>query len=206
LNPGRLVIATGNPGKLREYEELLGAAGFEVVGCDTRVEETGSTYAENATLKAMTALEETGLPSLGDDSGIEVDALAGYPGLQSARLGSTQVERTAILLGMLEGRPRPWTARFTCTIAAAAPGRPIRTFEGERRGEVVPEWKGEAGFGYDPVFLVLEVGQTFGQMGRAEKHRWSHRGAAIKALLESRWLEAPPPGGAPPARRNEPVG
>ena len=184
----RLVLATGNQGKLREYEELLGRAGYEVVPFATEVEETGSTYAENATLKALAALEATGMPSLGDDSGIEVDALGGFPGLGSARLGPTQIERTATLLEMLANEPRPWTARFTCTIALAAPGDPVRTVEGERRGEVVPEWQGEAGFGYDPVFLVPEAGQTFGQMDPETKHRWSHRGAAIRSLLESGWL------------------
>jgi len=184
----RLVLASGNAGKVREYQELLGPAGFEVVPLGSEVEETGATYVENATLKAMAALEATGEPSLGDDSGIEVDALGGFPGLHSARLGPTQVERTAILLKRLEGMPRPWTARFTCTIAAVRPGEPVRIFEGERRGEVVPEWRGEAGFGYDPVFFVLEAGKTFGEMERAEKDRWSHRGAAIRALLSSGWL------------------
>ena len=184
----RLVIATGNPGKLREYEELLGPRGFELTAVDTEVEETGTTYAENASLKAVAALAATGLASLGDDSGIEVDALGGFPGLRSARLGPTQVERTATLIEMLSGLPRPWTARFTCTIALAEAGQPVRTVEGECRGEVVPDWKGEAGFGYDPIFLVPEVGKTFGQMGRVDKHRWSHRGAAIRALLEKGWL------------------
>jgi XTP/dITP diphosphohydrolase len=188
LSSRRLVLATGNQGKLREYEELLGPEGYQVVPFDTEVEETGSTYAENATLKAMAALKATGLPSLGDDSGIEVDVLGGFPGLRSARLGPTQVERTATLLEMLANEPRPWTGRFTATIALAAPGQPVRTVAGERHGEVVPDWLGEAGFGYDPVFLVPEVGLTFGQMDRATKHRWSHRGAAIKALLDSGWL------------------
>jgi XTP/dITP diphosphohydrolase len=188
LSARRLVLATGNPGKLREYQELLGTAGYEVVPFAPEVEETGSTYAENAALKAVAALEATGLPSLGDDSGIEVDALGGFPGLRSARLGPTQVERTATLLEMLANEPRPWNARFTATIALAAPSEPVRTVAGERRGEVVPEWQGEAGFGYDPIFLVPAVGLTFGQMDSATKHRWSHRGAAIKALLESGWL------------------
>jgi len=188
LSSRRLVLATRNPGKLREYEELLGAAGYEIVPFPNEVEETGSTYGENATLKALAALQATGMPSLGDDSGIEVDALGGFPGLRSARLGPTQVERTATLLEMLANEPRPWTARFTATIAFAAPGRPVRSVGGERRGEVVPDWRGEAGFGYDPVFLVPETGLTFGQMDAATKHRWSHRGAAIKALLDSGWL------------------
>src|SRR5205823_7381937 len=152
LTGHRLVLATGNQGKLREYRELLEPGGFEIVAFGNEVEENGVTYAENATLKALAAQAATGEPSLGDDSGIEVDALGGFPGLRSARLGPTQVERTATLLKMLAGRPRPWTARFTCTVAAALPGREVRTFEGECRGEVVPEWRGEAGFGYDPVF------------------------------------------------------
>jgi XTP/dITP diphosphohydrolase len=188
LSSRRLVLATGNQGKLREYEELLGAAGFEIVPFPNEVKETGSTYAENATLKAVAALQATGEPSLGDDSGVEVDALGGFPGLRSARLGPTQVERTATLLEMLADKPRPWTSRFTCTIALARTGEPVRTVEGECRGELVPEWRGEAGFGYDPIFLVPEVGLTFGEMDRETKHSWSHRGAAIRALLESGWL------------------
>ena len=184
----RLILATGNPGKLREYEEHLRPRGFEISGYDTEVEETGSTYAENASLKAAAALAATGVTALGDDSGIELQALGGFPGLRSARLGPTQVERTATLLEMLAGLPRPWTALFTCTIALAEPGQPIRTVSGECRGEVVPDWLGEAGFGYDPVFLVPEAGRTFGQMEPEEKRRWSHRGAAIGALLEKGWL------------------
>lgn len=190
MSRGRLILATGNQGKLREYSELLEPAGFEIVPYGNDVEETGATYAENAILKAVAALEATGAPSLGDDSGVEVDALGGFPGIRSARLGPTQVERTGILLEMLAGQPRPWTARFTCTIAAALPGLPIRIFEGECRGEIVPEWRGEAGFGYDPVFLVPAAGRTFGEMERAEKDRWSHRGAAIRALLESGWPDS----------------
>jgi len=183
----RLVLATGNQGKLREYRDLLEPAGYEVIPFGNEVDETGATYAENATLKALAALEATGEACLGDDSGVEVEALGGFPGLRSARLGPTQIERTAILLRMLVDKPRPWKARFTCTIAAALPGRPVRTFEGECRGEIVPEWRGEAGFGYDPVFYVPGAGRTFGEMERSEKDRWSHRGTAIRALLESGW-------------------
>ena len=184
----QIVLATGNPGKLREYRELMEPVGFEVVPFPNEVEETGASYAENATLKANAALAATGVASLGDDSGVEVEALGGFPGLRSARLGPTQEERTAILLEMLSGVPRPWAARFTCTIALAEPGKPVRTVEGERPGEIVPEWRGAAGFGYDPVFYLPEAGKTFGEMSPEEKHRWSHRGAAIKALLESGWL------------------
>ena len=145
----------------------------------------GETYAENARLKAETALARSRLPSLGDDSGIELDALDRFPGIRSARLGPTQKERTAALLSRLQGVPRPWLARFVCVIALAVPGREPQFFEGECRGEVVPEWRGEAGFGYDPIFLVPGTGKTFGEMAPEEKSKYSHRAAAARALLQS---------------------
>ena len=181
----RLVIASGNAGKLREYRDLLSGAGIELVAFDSEVEEVGESYSENARLKAEAALARSGLPSLGDDSGLEVEALDGFPGIKSARLGPTQKERTAELLRRLEGLPRPWQARFVCVIALAMPGRDTRFFEGECRGEVVPEWRGEAGFGYDPIFLVPGTGKTFGEMPPEEKRKYSHRAAAARALLES---------------------
>jgi XTP/dITP diphosphohydrolase len=181
----RLVIATGNAGKLREYRELLAGSGLELVAFDPEVEEVGETYAENARLKAEAALAKSGLPSLGDDSGIELEALGGFPGIRSARLGPTQKERTAELLRRLEGVPRPWDARFACVVALATLGGQTRLFEGECRGEVVPEWRGEAGFGYDPIFLVPGTGKTFGEMPPEEKRKYSHRARAARALLES---------------------
>jgi XTP/dITP diphosphohydrolase len=186
----QLVIATGNTGKLREYRELLAGTGFELVAFDSEVDEVGETYAENARLKAETACSRSGLPSLGDDSGVEVEALNGFPGLGSARLGPTQEARTAELMKRLEGKPRPWNARFVCVIALAAPGEPTQFFEGECRGEIVPEWRGQAGFGYDPVFLVPGTGKTFGEMTPEEKRLYSHRARAVRALLESRALES----------------
>jgi XTP/dITP diphosphohydrolase len=186
----QLVIATGNMGKLREYRELLAGTGFELVAFDSEVDEVGETYAENAGLKAETACSRSGLPSLGDDSGVEVEALGGFPGLRSARLGPTQEDRTAELLRRLEDKPRPWHARFVCVIALAAPSHPTRFFEGECRGEIVPEWRGEAGFGYDPVFLVPGTGKTFGEMTPEEKRLYSHRARAVRALLESGALES----------------
>jgi len=181
----RLVIASGNAGKLREYRDLLADAGIDIVAFDSEVDEVGETYAENARLKAEAAVAKSGLPSLGDDSGIELDALGGFPGIRSARLGPTQKERTAALLSRLEGVPRPWLARFVCVIALATPIRDTQFFEGECRGEVVPEWRGEAGFGYDPIFLVPGTGKTFGEMSPEEKRKYSHRAAASRALLES---------------------
>jgi XTP/dITP diphosphohydrolase len=185
----RVVIASGNAGKLREYRELLAGTGFELVAFDSEVAEVGETYPDNARLKAETACSRSGLPALGDDSGVEVEALGGFPGLRSARLGPTQEERTAELLRKLEGKPRPWHARFVCVLALAAPGRPTQFFEGECRGEIVPEWRGQAGFGYDPVFLVPGTGKTFGEMTPEEKRLYSHRARAARALLESGALE-----------------
>ena len=181
----RLVIASGNTGKLREYRDLLSDAGVDIVAFDSEVDEVGDTYADNARLKAETALVRSGLPALGDDSGIELDALDGFPGIRSARLGPTQKERTAELLSRLHGVPRPWRARFVCVIALGAPNRETQFFEGECRGEVVPEWRGEAGFGYDPIFLVPGTGKTFGEMAPEEKRKYSHRAGAAGALLES---------------------
>jgi XTP/dITP diphosphohydrolase len=185
----KLVIATGNTGKLREYRELLADTGLELIAFDTEVDEVGETYEENARLKAETAAERSGLASLGDDSGVEVEALGGFPGIRSARLGPTQEERTAELMRRLEGKPRPWNARFVCVLAVADPGKPTQFFEGECRGEIVPEWRGEAGFGYDPVFLVPGTGKTFGEMKAEEKRLYSHRARAVRALLESGALE-----------------
>jgi XTP/dITP diphosphohydrolase len=185
----RLVIASGNAGKLGEYRELLAGAGFELIAFDTDIDESGETYAENARFKAEAAVARAGLPAVGDDSGVEVEALGGFPGIRSARLGPTQKDRTEALLKRLEGHPRPWLARFVCVIALACPGRETELFEGECRGEIVPEWRGQAGFGYDPVFLVPEAGRTFGEMAPEEKRLYSHRARAVRALLASGALE-----------------
>lgn len=185
----RLVIATGNAGKLGEYRELLAGAGLHLMIVDSDVAEVGATYAENAQLKAEAAREAMGLPAVGDDSGVEVEVLKGFPGINSARIGPTQKERTQVLLDRLQGHPRPWPARFVCTIALASPGRATEFFEGECRGEIIPEWRGVAGFGYDPVFLVPEAGRTFGEMAPQEKARYSHRARAVRAMLASGALE-----------------
>jgi XTP/dITP diphosphohydrolase len=185
----RLVIATGNAGKLAEYQELLAGTGLTLMGVDPGVAEVGTTYAVNAQLKAEAAREALGLPAIGDDSGVEVDVLRGFPGIHSARIGPTQKERTQALLDRLRGHPRPWLARFVCTIALAVPGRATEFFDGECRGEIVPEWRGEAGFGYDPIFLVPEAGRTFGEMSPEEKARYSHRARAVRAMIASGALE-----------------
>src|SRR5260370_9413723 len=156
---------------------------------DPDVAEVGLAYAENAALKAEAALVALGLPSVADDSGVEVDVLKGYPGIHSARIGPTQKERTEVVVDRIAGHPRPWLARFTCTIALAAPGRATQFFEGECRGEIIPEWKGVAGFGYDPVFLVPEAGKTFGEMAQEEKAQYSHRARAVRAMLAAGALQ-----------------
>lgn len=179
------MIATGNAGKLGEYRELLGGMGLQLIAHDPGVDETGSTYQENAAVKAEAARDSTGMPALGDDSGVEVEALVGFPGIGSARLAPTQEQRTAELLRRLAGAPRPWAARFVCAVALALPGRETRFFWGEVRGEIVPDWRGRAGFGYDPVFEVPGTGRTFGEMAPEEKRLYSHRAAAARALLES---------------------
>ena len=188
----RLVIATGNAGKMGEFVDLLSGTGFQLIPFESQVEEVGETYRENARLKAEAARDSTGLPSLGDDAGVEVDVLGGFPGITSARIGPTQKERTQALLDKLAGHPRPWYARFVCTIALAAPGQTTEYFEGSCTGEIVPEWRGNAGFGYDPVFLVPEADRTFGEMTPEEKARFSHRAAAVRELLASGVLDRLP--------------
>jgi XTP/dITP diphosphohydrolase len=153
---------------------------------DTGVEETGSTYDENARLKAEAAVAQTGLPALGDDSGLEVEALGGFPGLHSARLAPTQKERTEELLRRLSDlSPSGRRAKFVSVIALARPGGPTTFYRGEVTGEILTEWRGTAGFGYDPVFVPSGADRTFGEMDAAEKHRWSHRAAAVRVLLTS---------------------
>ena len=181
----RLLIASGNRGKLTEYRELLARCGLELVGLETGVAEDGDSYAANATLKAEAACAAAGLPALGDDTGLEVAGLDGFPGVRSARLGVTQEARHERLFARLADVPRPWRARFVCALALAIPGRPSRVFTGSREGEVVEPRAGGTGFGYDPIFLVPEVGKTFAEMAPSQKHLWSHRGAAVKAMVES---------------------
>ncbi len=189
----RLVIASGNQGKLREFRDLFSGSGIELVGFDTEVDEVGETYAENARLKADAAAQRSGLPSLGDDSGLEVEALDGFPGVRSARVAPTPEARIANVVARLEGRPRPWRARFVCVLALSAPGEMTRFFEGDCHGELVPEPRGTQGFGYDPIFEVAGTGRTFGEMSSEEKQRHSHRAAAVRALLASGVLVAVSP-------------
>lgn len=185
LDRQRLIVASTNPGKVVEYRQLLEGARVELDGFDADVEETGDSYEANAALKARAAALATGMPALADDSGLEVEALAGDPGLHSRRLAPSQQERNRALWERLRGVPRPWRARFICVLALATPEGEVEMHRGEVEGELLPEARGEHGFGYDPIFLVPELGKTFAELTPAEKHRWSHRGRAFESLLKS---------------------
>jgi XTP/dITP diphosphohydrolase len=199
-----LLIATNNKGKIRELHELLDDTGIELVtpsqiDLDLDVIEDGLTYAENATKKAIAFAQISGLISLADDSGLEVDALNGAPGLYSARYGSTNGEklsdagRRAFLIRNLEGNHRPWTARFHATIAIAIPNNETHLAEGWCEGEIIPEERGTGGFGYDPIFLLPELGKTMAELSMDEKNRLSHRARAVmnaKSTLKRLFLKS----------------
>lgn len=210
----RLLIATNNKDKIEELQDLLKDLNFQLVTpADIHLEldvvEDGLTYAENAAKKALAFAQASGLISLADDSGLEVDALDGAPGLHSARYGSidgkklTYADRRALLINNLQPFPRPWTARFKATIAIAVPhghitlseakglydshAETLRSksdfrvthVEGSCEGEVVPEERGTGGFGYDPIFLFPELGKTMAELSMDEKNRLSHRAKAV---------------------------
>ena len=184
----KLLIATNNKGKLKEIRAILHNLEVELLspadlGLELDVEEDGQTYAENAAKKALAFSHSSGLLSLADDSGLEVDALDGAPGLYSARYSTlpnaTDKDRRAYLLKNLNGIPRPWRARFRATVAVAGPGRSVELAEGICPGELIPEERGSGGFGYDPIFLVDGTNQTMAELDMEEKNRLSHRGQAL---------------------------
>ncbi len=188
----KLLIATNNKGKVAELQELLKDLTITLVtpgeiNLKLDVEEDGSTYAENAAKKAQAFANASGLISLADDSGLEVDALGGQPGLHSARYspqpGATDADRRKYLLGKLTDRPRPWTARFRATIAIAAPGNTPRLAEGHCEGEIIPEERGTSGFGYDPIFLIPSLSRTMAELSVEEKNRLSHRARAVQNAI-----------------------
>lgn len=191
----RLLLATNNPGKVREFRRLLAAGPFEVVtlaeaGIALEVDETGSTYAENALLKAEAFARAGDCLALADDSGIEVDALDGGPGMYSARFGGPGLDdrgRTALLLEKLAGVEfSNRSARYRAIVAVAWPGGQPRTFEGVQEGSIGLAPRGERGFGYDPVFITAD-GRVQAEIDDEEKDRISHRGQAVRAALA--WLE-----------------
>jgi XTP/dITP diphosphohydrolase len=185
-----LVLATLNPHKGRELLALLGAVPFQIKllsefpGAQLP-EETGQTYAENALVKARTTARLTSALALGDDSGLEVDALGGAPGLHTARFGGPGLSdrgRWELLLERLRDvPPARRTARFRCVIALAGPARGEQVVEGIVEGVIAEAPRGNGGFGYDPVFFYPPLGRTFGEISNEEKQRVSHRGKALAA-------------------------
>jgi len=189
----RLLVATNNPGKVREYQDLLVGLNLELVGLadagtDTEVDETGRTFEENARLKAEAYGRASGLLTLADDSGLEVEALGGAPGVFSARYagkGATDADRYRKLLVALDGVP--WEkrgARFRCVIALAWPDGHIETFDGQCDGVIAFEPKGTNGFGFDPVFYMPEHGCTIAELPDEVKNRVSHRARAAMLARE----------------------
>jgi XTP/dITP diphosphohydrolase len=188
---GKIVLASGNAGKLREISRILGDLDITVVPQSefgvTDAEETGSTFVENALIKARHAVEATGLPAIADDSGIAVDVLGGRPGVYSARYAgpeATDQENNECLLAELAGVPDAERgASFHCAACFVMPGdeEPIIA-EGEWRGRILQERQGDGGFGYDPLFFVPELGCSSAQLDADEKNRRSHRGKALMEL------------------------
>ncbi len=185
----KLLIATHNPGKRKEYSEILQGVPFELVtlddvGIKEDVKETGKTFEENARLKAVTYAQQSGLLTLADDSGLEVDALGGAPGIYSKRyLGEdkTDGERNAHLLAQLRAvPPEKRTARFRCVIVIADAKGNEWVSEGVCEGAIGMEPRGTNGFGYDPVFLLPERGKHFAELSSEEKNKISHRGRAAE--------------------------
>ena len=186
----KFVLATHKPGKLKEMGAILAQFGVEVVsprdlGLTVDVEETGTTFAENAMLKAKAICAAAKLPAIADDSGLCVDALNGGPGVYSARYGGEGLDdkgRYMLLLNSLRGQSTR-TAHFTCAIACAFPNGDTLTAEGRCDGTIAYAPMGEGGFGYDPVFFVPELKKTFGQLTAEEKSAISHRGRALESFI-----------------------
>lgn len=191
----KLVIASHNPGKLVEIRELLAPAGVDVASAGElgvpEPEETGDTFAANALLKAEASATATGLPALADDSGIEIDALDGAPGIYSARWAGKDRDFAAAMAlvrerlakkGALDPAPR---ANFNCTLCLATPDGASECFEGKVFGHLVFPPRGDKGFGYDPIFVPDGYSETFGEMDQALKHGISHRAIAFRLFAKA---------------------
>ena len=187
----KLLLATNNAGKIKELRALLQGMKAEILtpnelGLELDVMESGDTYLENATKKAIAFAKASGMLSLADDSGLEVAALDGAPGIYSARYspkkGASDKDRREYLLEQLQSKPRPWMARFHCTVVLASPSGETLSSDGDCRGEIIPQERGIGGFGYDPIFLINGTGRTMAELGMAEKNRLSHRARAIQSI------------------------
>lgn len=188
----KLLAATGNKGKLKEIREILSnvqVLSLSDIGMTANAEETGTTFAENACIKAKEISKKTGLPVLADDSGLEVEALGGRPGVYSARFAgehATDDDNVKKLLNELKNVPEQnRNARFACAMCLMFPdGKKIEAFGVSCSGIILDSKRGDNGFGYDPVFFVPELGKTFAEMTPEEKNKVSHRKAALTALSE----------------------
>lgn len=189
----KLVLASTNKGKILEFREILAELPLEIVGLADfsavpEIIEDGATFAENAVIKAKTIAEATGELTLADDSGLEVDALNGEPGVYSARYGQpgwSDRERYQFLLEKMRGIPvGKRTARFRCAVAIVDPqNNRIEQVDGTVEGVILDSPRGDHGFGYDPVFLIPELGKTMAELTGEEKNRFSHRGRAVQKLI-----------------------
>ncbi len=189
----KFIVATKNKGKLKEISEILKGFPFEVismenVGIEKDIEEYGSTFEENAMIKAKEVCKLTGEMVMADDSGLEVDFLDGAPGIYSARFAgenATDEDKNNKLLNLLEGVPfEKRTARFVCVIAVAYPNGDSFTVKGTCEGHIAFSPEGGNGFGYDPLFYVPEYKMTTAQLDSSEKHKISHRGKALRLMVE----------------------
>jgi XTP/dITP diphosphohydrolase len=186
----KLVLATNNRHKIAEMSAVLSGLDVDIVTKDSfpdfpDVEETGSTLEENAKLKAIAVFRHTGLPSLADDTGLEVDALNGEPGVYSSRFagpGCSYADNNHLLLTRLSGVPSELrTARFRCVIAVCFAENAVEIADGSIEGRITTELRGTSGFGYDPVFEIPELGRTFAEITAEQKNSMSHRGRALVA-------------------------
>jgi len=187
-----LLLATNNPGKIEELQSLLSDLRLELAtpalsGIYLEVVEDGQNYAENAARKALAFTRTSGLITLADDSGLEVDCLDGQPGLRSHRFApwpdATDADRRVYLLQRLAGKPRPWKAHFHCTVAIATPAGEVQYADGECYGEIIPTERGSNGFGYDPIFYIHGQQATMAELGLDVKNQISHRARAIQAAI-----------------------
>lgn len=186
----RILLGTNNQGKLQEMSALLEGAPIELLvpldlNLEIKVEESGGSYQENAVLKARYWSAQSGLASLADDSGLEVDALDGAPGLFSHRFtgnpNASDSERRNYLLERLSNHPHPWSARFICAVAIAIPAQELITCVGSCEGEIISTERGTNGFGYDPIFMVSGTGKTMAELSMEQKNHLSHRAQAMQA-------------------------
>lgn len=189
----RIIVATGNEGKMREVRLILADLGMEIIsmreaGASCEIEETGSSFSENAEIKAKAVWEQTGHIVLADDSGLVVDYLGGEPGIYSARyMGedtSYEIKNQAIIDRVAEAKEEERTARFVSAIAAVLPDGTILHTEGTVEGKIAHQPAGTEGFGYDPIFYLPEYGMTSAQIPIEKKNEISHRGKALEAMKQ----------------------